>query len=311
MAAFMLNLVVLLVYFIEIRSKDQLLKMNFFVLLGQESWGKHFHQCAGKHQSPIDIDSCFVTMVALSPLEMQGFNTTVGRALLTNNGHTGKKYFNFIEHHHETTTYASTLLAMMKIDGNIKPTISGGPLNAVYEFAQLHFHWGQNDTCGSENKFDKKQFPLELHIVFYKKEYLNVDSALNYSDGLTVLACIFEVMIKYFSLVVFLCQIFLQLADKPNPKYDSFVQLLSQVTTPGLIAVFPKAPTLYDLLPNDLSQYFTYHGSLTTPPCSEAVTWIDFRETIKIKSTQVNEANNFMKKRITGKRSVFLCTSTN
>lgn len=83
--------------------------------------------------------------------------------------------------------------AMMKIEGNIKPTISGGNLTGEYIFAQLHFHWGGNDTCGSEKKFDKKSFPLELHMVFHKKDYLNVDSALSYTDGLTVLACIFEV----------------------------------------------------------------------------------------------------------------------
>lgn len=86
------------------------------------------------------------------------------------------------------------IAAMMKIEGDNKPTISGGPLNGTYIFAQLHFHWGGNDTCGSEKKFDKKSFPLELHIVFHKKDYLNVDSALNYPDGLTVLACIFQVI---------------------------------------------------------------------------------------------------------------------
>lgn len=64
--------------------------------------------------------------------------------------------------------------------------------------------------------------------------------------------------------------------------------MLSKVIEPGQIAVFPKVPALYDLLPNDLTQYFTYHGSLTTPPCAEAVTWIDFKEPIKIKSSQVS-----------------------
>lgn len=214
---------------------------------GQESWGTRFNQCAGKHQSPIDIDSCFVTMVALDPLRMDGFNSTVGKASLTNNGHT----------------------AMMIIDAVNKPTISGGPLDAKYVFAQLHFHWGVDDTCGSEDKIDGKSFPLELHIVFYKEQYGSVDASLNFYDGLTVLACIFE------------------LSPTRNPKYEPFVQVLSQVVEPGQIAVFPETPTLLDLLPNDLSQYFTYHGSLTTPPCSEAVTWIDFRETVKISSEQL------------------------
>lgn len=83
---------------------------------------------------------------------------------------------------------------MMIIDTPNQPTISGGPLlNSEYVFAQLHFHWGSDDTCGSEDKIDGKSFPLELHIVFYKKEYQCVDKALGFYDGLTVLACVFEV----------------------------------------------------------------------------------------------------------------------
>ncbi len=52
---------------------------------------------------------------------------------------------------------------------------------------------GIDDSCGSEDKFDGKSFPLELHIVFYKKDYKSVDAGLEHKDGLTVLACIFEV----------------------------------------------------------------------------------------------------------------------
>jgi len=214
---------------------------------GQKHWGKDYAKCAGKHQSPINIDSHHAKKVNLKPLQMRGFGSTIGNASLTNNGHT----------------------AMMKIDGGKMTAISGGPLKAEYEFAQLHFHWGANNTVGSEDKIDGKSFPLELHIVFYKKEYLNVDKALSHPDGLTVLACIFEIV------------------KRPNPKYKSIAHLLSKVTKPGQIAVFPKTPALRDFLPNDLKKYFFYQGSLTTPPCSESVTWIDFVRTVKINSQQL------------------------
>jgi len=40
-------------------------------------------------------------------------------------------------------------------------------------------------------------------------------------------------------------------------------------------------------MPKDLHHYFTYDGSLTTPPCSEIVTWIDFKEPILISRGQI------------------------
>lgn len=87
---------------------------------------------------------------------------------------------------------------MMTIDSGTIPTISGGPLgDGVYEFAQLHFHWGDSDSCGGENEINNKQYPLEMHMVFYKKEYSDVNSALTHSDGLCVLGLLFEVKIEF------------------------------------------------------------------------------------------------------------------
>lgn len=82
---------------------------------------------------------------------------------------------------------------MVTIEADPRPTITGGPLNGVYEFTQLHFHWGDNDTMGSEDLIDGQSFPMELHMVFYKKQYRNVRSAMNEQDGLTVLAFFFHV----------------------------------------------------------------------------------------------------------------------
>lgn len=83
---------------------------------------------------------------------------------------------------------------MMTTNSKITPLLSGGPLKGVYEFAQLHFHWGDDDSHGSEDEIDGKSYAMELHLVFFKKEYLNSTAALDHSDGLCVLGTIFTVI---------------------------------------------------------------------------------------------------------------------
>lgn len=50
------------------------------------------------------------------------------------------------------------------------PTISGGGLKGTYEFAQLHFHWGDSENKGSEHKIEGKAFPMEVHLVHFNKK---------------------------------------------------------------------------------------------------------------------------------------------
>jgi len=44
---------------------------------------------------------------------------------------------------------------------------------------------------------------------------------------------------------------------------------------------------ILSLLPMNLNNYFRYHGSMTSPPCSETVIWTVFHELVDLSSRQV------------------------
>lgn len=89
---------------------------------------------------------------------------------------------------------SSSSSVMLKINESKTAMLSGGPLgNNIYVFEQLHFHWGENDYEGSEDLINNRSFPMEMHAVFYKEDYKSMDEAFNHSDGLAILAYLYEV----------------------------------------------------------------------------------------------------------------------
>lgn len=84
---------------------------------------------------------------------------------------------------------------MLKLNNSASATVTGGPLGPEdYVFEQLHFHWGENDSEGSEDLINNHSFAMELHVVFYKKRYDSMSMAVDHPDGLAVLAYFFEVI---------------------------------------------------------------------------------------------------------------------
>jgi carbonic anhydrase len=159
---------------------------------------------------------------------------------------------------------------MMSVTLESPATISGGPLNAEYELYQYHFHWGDDDNTGSENQMNGKSYPMEMHMVTWNTKYDSFSTAASQSDGLAVMGFFFEI------------------TDKANTAFD-FVASLASITEAESSAEYMAHPKLQDLLSSDMEHYFTLLGSLTTPPCSEVVTWLNFKKPIKISSAQVRD----------------------
>lgn len=43
--------------------------------------------------------------------------------------------------------------------------IAGGPLTDKYQLAVIRFHWGHDNSSGSEHSIDEQNYPLEVMYV--------------------------------------------------------------------------------------------------------------------------------------------------
>ncbi|XP_031752077.1 carbonic anhydrase 4-like [Xenopus tropicalis] len=79
---------------------------------------------------------------------------------------------------------------------------------------------------------------------------------------------------------------FLQESENDNENYTALINTI--VTIPHKGDTTCLNLTLQEFIPEpkDLALYYRYQGSLTTPPCSEIVTWTLFTKTIKLSRRQ-------------------------
>ncbi|MED6259920.1 hypothetical protein ATANTOWER_015457 [Ataeniobius toweri] len=147
--------------------------------------------------------------------------------------------------------------------------VSGGGLPGVYHTIQLHFHWGGPATNGSEHTVDGRRYPMEMHLVNMKSIHPNVSAALDDPTGLAVLGFFIDVVY----------------AD--NVYFGHISQKLSSVAYRGQMTKVKPFPLLSLLPKHNMSQYYRYSGSLTTPPCSQAVVWTLYEVPIYISWSQL------------------------
>ena len=132
-------------------------------------------------------------------------------------------------------------------------------LGGSYNFYQVHWH------SPSENTIDGSGFAMEAHYV----HQLNDSSLVGTNAKLAVIAVMYELR-----------------QDTCNPELDRFWNQLP--LTPGN-APFDTPIDIGSWLGNDMlsAGYYAWKGSLTTPPCTEGVTWVLLRSTSFVCPRQV------------------------
>lgn len=76
-----------------------------------------------------------------------------------------------------------------------------------------------------------------------------------------------------------------QLGTK-HPELEKVVRLLPYIRHKGDKVTMPDPLDPARLLPTSTG-YWTYPGSLTTPPCTESVIWTLFKEPVQVSAEQV------------------------
>jgi len=119
----------------------------------------------------------------------------------------------------------------------------------TYELLQFHFH------SPSEHMLNDKHSEMEVHLV-----HKGADGKL----------AVVGVMMNTGKVL-----------NTLSPVWNRLPHELNQVTlNPGTI-------NAADLLPANTKNYYHYMGSLTTPPCTESVSWYVMKEAVEVAANQV------------------------
>ncbi|CAH1780069.1 unnamed protein product [Owenia fusiformis] len=154
--------------------------------------------------------------------------------------------------------------------------IEGGPLSSKYQLEQFHFHWGSKNECGSEHTVDGKEYAAELHLVHWNRDiYGDFSEAVEFEAGLCVIAVFLKV-------------------DRSHSGLQKLMDKLGDIHYKGDTQNLDEGFNPMCLLPSDTTKYWTYSGSLTTPPYNETVTWIVLKEPIDIGEEQIRQFRSLL-----------------
>lgn len=208
-----------------------------------EDWANAENSCGGVSQSPINIEVDSTIQGSGSMLFSLGLNDT---ETISCSG-----YSVVLEPSNEPTTL------YFDEDG----------ASVEWTLAQIHFHWGADDSEGSEHTVDGEAMPLEMHLVHWDKA---VTEEFSY-ESLLVLGVFFEI-------------------GDHNDDLEYLIETFDQFQANDTSLSFEVNDSFdfLNLVPDDAgSDFYFYDGSLTTPTCDETVSWKVARSTLTVSADQM------------------------
>lgn len=117
---------------------------NYWGVHNERYWEKAYRSCRGRHQSPINIERRHLVYQADMQLEFVNYDLSIKDMVLTNTGH-------------------GVQLAP-PVPNNLPAFVSGTAVGGeTYRFLQLHWHWRNAHSSGSEHAIDKEKFSMEVN----------------------------------------------------------------------------------------------------------------------------------------------------
>lgn len=109
----------------------------------------------------------------------------------------------------------------------------------------------------------------------------------------------------------------MQAQDSDNEMINPILKYLPSIQWINTGVILNTSVILNSFIPKNTETYYTYRGSLTTPPCSETITWVIFSTPVSISFKQMTRfrmlsngedklGDNFRKLQNIGQRKVYV-----